>query len=46
MHNGLKEQYADLERQVDALNQSLALEKTLSERLKEEESKCAKPAPL
>ena len=46
VHNGLKEQYADLERQVDALNQSLALEKTLSERLKEEESKCAKPAPL
>lgn len=46
VHNGLKEQYADLERQVDALNQSLALEKTLSERLKEEHSKCAKSAPL
>lgn len=30
VHNGLKEQYADLERQVDALNQSLALEKTLN----------------
>ena len=39
VHNGLKEQYADLERQIDALNQSLALEKTLTERLKEEHSK-------
>lgn len=46
VHNGLKEQYADLERQVDALNQLLALEKTLTERLKEEHSKCAKSAPL
>lgn len=42
VHNGLKEQYADLERQVDALNQSLALEKLSTVRLKEEHSKCAK----
>lgn len=44
VHNGLKEQYADLERQVDALNQAIALEKTLTERLKEEHSKC--PGPI
>lgn len=43
VHNGLKEQYADLERQVDALNQSLALEKTLHERLREERATCQKP---
>lgn len=43
VHNGLKEQYADLERQVDALNQSLALEKTLHERLREEHAACQKP---
>ena len=36
VYEGLKEQYADLERQVDALNQALALEKTLHQRLKEE----------
>ena len=44
VHNGLKEQYADLERQVDALNQALALEKTLHERLKEEHNKCSPSA--
>lgn len=40
MYQGLKEQYEDLERHIDTLNQSLALEKTLHERLKEEHSKC------
>lgn len=44
MYNGLKEQYDDLERHVDALNQSLALEKTLHQRLKEEQSRPAEPA--
>lgn len=43
VHNGLKEQYADLERQVDALNQAIALEKTLHERLQEEHAACQKP---
>ena len=42
VYNGLKEQYADLECQVDALNQSLALEITLHRRLKEEHSQCLK----
>lgn len=42
VYQGLKEQYADLERLVDALNQSLALEKTLHQRIKEEHSKCLK----
>lgn len=41
MYQGLKEQYEDLERHIDTLNQSLALEKTLHERLKEEHSRCA-----
>ena len=43
MYHGLKEQYEDLERQVDALHQSLALEKTLHQRLKDEHSKCVRP---
>lgn len=43
VYNGLKEQYADLERQVDTLNQAIALEKTLHERLQEEHAACQKP---
>lgn len=43
VYQGLKEQYAELERVVDSLNQSLALEKTLHQRLKEEHSNCSKP---
>ena len=42
VYNGLKEQYAELERQVDAVSQSLALEMTLHQRLKEEHGKCVK----
>lgn len=45
VYNGLKEQYADLELQVDAINQSFALEKTLHNRLKEEHAKCPKSPP-
>lgn len=45
VYSGLKEQYADLELQVDAINQSFALEKTLHNRLKEEHAKCPKPPP-
>ena len=43
VYHGLREQYAELERVVDALNQSLALEKTLHQRLKEEHASCGKP---
>lgn len=45
VYGGLKEQYADLELQVDAINQSFALEKTLHNRLKEDHAKCPKPPP-
>ncbi|TAN60154.1 hypothetical protein EPN16_05785 [bacterium] len=45
VYSGLKEQYADLELQVDAINQSFALEKTLHNRLKEEHAKCPKLPP-
>jgi chromosome segregation ATPase len=40
VYNGLKEQCADLELQMDALNQAFALEKSLHSRLKEEHSRC------
>ena len=44
VYNGLKEQYADLELQLDAINQSFALEKSLHSRLKEEHAQCPKPS--
>lgn len=45
VYNGLREQYAELELQLDVINQSFALEKTLHSRLKEEHAQCQKPAP-
>ncbi len=45
VYSGLKEQHADLELQIDTLNQAFALEKSLHSRLKEEHARCHAPAP-